>query len=161
MENKVSIFWFRRDLRLEDNRGLFEALNSEFPVLPIFIFDTNILEELENKADARVQFIQQQLVRLQNQFRKRQKGMRVFHDTPIKAWQQIVKEYNLKSAFTNRDYEPYAQQRDKDISLRKNPSKSKIKNSSILLLWRVKCSELGRYSRGRATVRSSLSLLRD
>ena len=111
----ISVFWFRRDLRLEDNRGLFEALNSEFPVLPIFIFDTNILEELENKADARVQFIQQQLVRLQNQFRKRQKGMRVFHDTPIRAWQQIVKEYNLKSAFTNRDYEPYAQQRDKEI----------------------------------------------
>ena len=49
MKTKISIFWFRRDLRLKDNVGLCHALSSKFPVLPIFIFDKSILDPLENK----------------------------------------------------------------------------------------------------------------
>ena len=61
MKTKLSIFWFRRDLRLEDNAGLYQALASGFPVLPIFIFDTVILNALENKSDRRVDYIHQAL----------------------------------------------------------------------------------------------------
>ncbi|MDD2476882.1 MAG: deoxyribodipyrimidine photo-lyase, partial [Dysgonamonadaceae bacterium] len=61
MKNKISLFWFRRDLRLQDNVGLYHALESGFPVLPIFIFDTDILDKLENKHDRRVDYIHQAL----------------------------------------------------------------------------------------------------
>ena len=60
----VNIFWFRRDLRLQDNVGLSKALKGKHPVLPIFIFDKNILDKLGNKKDARVQFIHQEIKRL-------------------------------------------------------------------------------------------------
>ena len=43
---KVNLFWFRRDLRIHDNAGLYHALKGEFPVVPIFIFDKIILDEL-------------------------------------------------------------------------------------------------------------------
>ncbi|HCX75284.1 MAG TPA: deoxyribodipyrimidine photolyase, partial [Algoriphagus sp.] len=58
---KITIFWFRRDLRLEDNTGLYYALQQEENVLPLFIFDSNILDKLEDKQDARVQFIHEQI----------------------------------------------------------------------------------------------------
>ena len=64
MKNKISIFWFRRDLRLEDNVGLFHALSAETPVLPVFIFDENILNQLENKVDRRIDYIHQTLQNL-------------------------------------------------------------------------------------------------
>jgi len=57
VKHKVSIFWFRRDLRIEDNHGLYHALQGPWPVLPIFIFDPHILDKLSNKSDARVEFI--------------------------------------------------------------------------------------------------------
>jgi Deoxyribodipyrimidine photolyase len=52
----VNIFWFRRDLRLHDNVGFYNALNAEHEVLPIFIFDDAILSKLP-KQDARLDFI--------------------------------------------------------------------------------------------------------
>ena len=58
---KVNFFWHRRDLRLHDNHGLFEALNSDLPIIPVFIFDKEILDKLEDKEDKRVQFIHQEL----------------------------------------------------------------------------------------------------
>ena len=53
---KINIFWFRRDLRLEDNRALHEVLHGGRPVLPVFIFDTEIIDEL-SENDARINFI--------------------------------------------------------------------------------------------------------
>jgi deoxyribodipyrimidine photo-lyase len=67
---KVSIFWHRRDLRVDDNAGLFNALSSERPVQPVFIFDTEILSKLEDKSDARVNFIYQSLVLLNEEYNK-------------------------------------------------------------------------------------------
>jgi deoxyribodipyrimidine photo-lyase len=112
---KISIFWFRRDLRLEDNAGLYHALKGAYPVLPIFIFDTNILEELEDKEDARVQFIHDTLVDIQEELKQWGSSIQVYHDTPLKAFQQIITKYDVAQVYTNRDYEPYATKRDQEI----------------------------------------------
>jgi len=71
MKNKVTIFWFRRDLRIDDNTALFEALNQSNPVQPVFIFDRNILDKLNDKSDARVTFIHDELTALSEDFRKK------------------------------------------------------------------------------------------
>lgn len=112
---KISVFWFRRDLRLDDNAGLYHALKSGFPVLPVFIFDTHILDELEDKADARVQFIHDTLLHLQEQLQQYGCSLQAYHDTPMKAFEQIIKEHDVAEVYTNRDYEPYATKRDKEI----------------------------------------------
>lgn len=116
MEKKaVSIFWFRRDLRLFDNAGLSKALDSEFPVVPIFIFDSEILDKLEDKKDARVQFIHQELEKIKADLQKIGSDLDVRYGTPEKVWKELLSEYTIKEVFANRDYEPYARQRDKKI----------------------------------------------
>lgn len=112
---KVSIFWFRRDLRLEDNAGLYYALRSGFPVLPVFIFDTHILEELEDKKDARVQFIYDSLKGIQEQLQSFGSGIQVYTATPLEAFGQMLKDYEVAGVYTNRDYEPYAIRRDQEV----------------------------------------------
>jgi deoxyribodipyrimidine photo-lyase len=108
----VSIFWHRRDLRLEDNAGLYHALNSGLPVLPIFIFDKNILDKLENRQDKRVDFIHQQLAEIKKQLNDLGSDLMVFYGTPEDVWPKITSQYNIKTVFTNHDYEPYAKERD-------------------------------------------------
>ncbi|HEY8971801.1 MAG TPA: deoxyribodipyrimidine photo-lyase, partial [Puia sp.] len=111
----VNIFWFRRDLRLHDNAGLYHALKGELPVLPLFIFDRNILDQLEEKADARVQFIRDTLVTLQEELGRRGSGMEVLYGQPEEAFETVLSKYYVRGVFTNCDYEPYARQRDETI----------------------------------------------
>lgn len=113
---KVNIFWFRRDLRLQDNAGLYHALKSDNPVVPVFIFDKNILDKLEDKADRRVEFIHAALEELQAQLKKIGSSLEVFHDTPIEAYKKLLKRHTIEKVFTNHDYEPYAIERDKSIA---------------------------------------------
>jgi len=108
----VNIFWFRRDLRLHDNAGLYQALRSGKPVLPIFIFDTNILDKLEDKADRRVQFIHAALEEIQHALLTMGSTLEVFHSTPIDTFQELLRRYKIEKVFTNHDYEPYALERD-------------------------------------------------
>ena len=108
----VSIFWHRRDLRLEDNAGLYHALNSGLPVLPIFIFDKHILDKLENRLDKRVDFIHQQLAEIKKQLNDLDSDLLVFYGKPEDVWPKITSQYNIKTVFTNHDYEPYAKERD-------------------------------------------------
>lgn len=108
------IFWFRRDLRLEDNTGLYEALNAANDVLPIFIFDKNILNELP-KDDARVTFIHKLLKDMDAVLKKFKKSLAVFHDEPEAVFKKIIKEHKITAVYTNHDYEPYSQKRDKGI----------------------------------------------
>lgn len=115
MKPKVVIHWFRRDLRLEDNTALYEAGKSEFPVLPIFIFDVNILDKLESRADARVQFIRSTLQHLQAELKKIGSGIQFFYTQPEKAWQALIEQYDIQGVFFNRDYEPYARDRDMEV----------------------------------------------
>jgi deoxyribodipyrimidine photo-lyase len=116
MKHSVVLFWFRRDLRLHDNAGLYAALTSGYPVQPIFIFDTEILDELEEKADARVQFIHQHLHRLQEILVESGATLDVRYGKPLSIFQKICKEYTVQAVYTNEDYEPYARSRDEQVS---------------------------------------------
>ncbi len=110
----MNLFWFRRDLRLDDNIGLFHALTSSEEVLPIFIFDDSILSQLP-KDDARVTFIHQQLEKIQTQLQSNGKELAVFHGKPIEVFQKLISENTIQSVYTNHDYEPYARKRDLEL----------------------------------------------
>jgi deoxyribodipyrimidine photo-lyase len=114
-KQSISICWFRRDLRLHDNAALYHALKDEYPVLPIFIFDRDILDLLEDKADRRVEFIHNAVTNMQHQLVQMGSSMEVYYDVPENIFQQLLKKYDVKKVFTNHDYEPYAQQRDDKI----------------------------------------------
>jgi deoxyribodipyrimidine photo-lyase len=115
-------FWFRRDLRLHDNAGLYHALKAGLPVQPVFIFDEDILSKLADKNDRRVVFIHRQLVRLNKELQQLGASLIVYHGKPLDIWRKVIAENTVKHVFTNHDYEPYAQQRDRAISelLQKN-----------------------------------------
>lgn len=112
MSKQVSVFWFRRDLRLEDNAGLWKALNSGHRVLPIFIFDKNILDKLEDKDDARVSFIHQVLNGIQSELQSQGSSLKVFYSSPMEVMEELANEYDVQALYLNRDYEPYARERD-------------------------------------------------
>jgi deoxyribodipyrimidine photo-lyase len=115
MKTAINIFWFRRDLRLDDNCGLFHALTSDKKVLPIFIFDEDILHKLP-KDDARVSFIHQELENINKQLLKINSGLSVFHGKPIDIFKKLSEKYTIDTVFTNHDYEPYAIKRDLEIA---------------------------------------------
>ncbi|MEO2061814.1 MAG: deoxyribodipyrimidine photo-lyase [Christiangramia sp.] len=115
MGKEVSIFWFRRDLRLDDNAGLKAALQGDFPVLPIFIFDPEILDSLP-EDDARVSFIFEKLQSMRKTLQEEHgSSVAMYHGTPEKIFKQLLKEHAVQKVFTNRDYEPYAKERDEKI----------------------------------------------
>ncbi len=116
MQTPVSIFWFRRDLRLYDNAGLYHALRSGKRVLPIFIFDTNILNDLEDKSDKRVAFIHDTLADIQEQLVRMGSSLCVLHGEPMDCFKQLAETYTIEAVYTNHDYEPYAQERDRAIA---------------------------------------------
>ena len=112
----VNIFWFRRDLRVHDNAALFYALKEDMPVLPVFIFDKNILDKLEDKADRRVEFIHAAITEVQQQLIALQSSIEVFYGFPADIFKELSEKYNIAEVFTNHDYEPYAKQRDGEIA---------------------------------------------
>ncbi|GAA4896346.1 deoxyribodipyrimidine photo-lyase [Flaviramulus aquimarinus] len=117
MKKKINIFWFRRDLRLNDNHALYKALKGQYNVLLIFIFDSEILEHLP-KTDPRVAFIHNTLQninsRLISEFNS---GINIYHGKPIAVYKKIIKTYNIDSVYSNHDYEPYARKRDAELKL--------------------------------------------
>ena len=118
MSNKpqISIFWFRRDLRLTDNHGLYQALTSGKPVLPLFIFDKKILDKLDGPQDLRVQFIHESLTEINSQLQKLDAGLSVFYSTPEEIFTHLASVYDIDCVYTNHDYEPYAIVRDTMVS---------------------------------------------
>ena len=111
----VNIFWFRRDLRLDDNVGLFHLLKDKKNILPIFIFDPNILSHLP-RYDRRVDFIHQALSFLNEELMKVGGSLKIIHASPEDAYKNLLKEFDIEAVYTNHDYEPYAIQRDESIS---------------------------------------------
>lgn len=114
-KQKVTLFWFRRDLRMTDNHGLHKALSSPHSVLPIFIFDTNILDELP-EDDARVTFIYDQLQNIDHQLKEKGSSLNCIKGTPEEAWKKLLKQFDIREVHANEDYEPYAIDRDQNIS---------------------------------------------
>ena len=114
--DKISIFWFRRDLRLKDNHGLYQALESGKKVLPTFIFDEDILDLLENKSDKRVDFIAQALQTLNSFLKSKNKGIKIFKGKPLEIYKKLTENYEIEAVYCNEDYEPYAIKRDQEIA---------------------------------------------
>ena len=112
---KISIFWFRRDLRLEDNKGLSEALKADEKVIPIFIFDKDILDLLEDKYDRRVDYIHQALEKINQELKEFGSSLLTFNGKPLDVFKQLEKDFEIKSVFCNRDYEPAAIKRDDKV----------------------------------------------
>ncbi len=112
----IVLFWFRRDLRLDDNAGLYEALKQNMNVLPIFLFDSEILNKLDDKQDARVHFIHHQLTVLQQQLSALGSSIMVKLGKPKEIFESLAQQYIIKAVYTNHDYEPYAIKRDHEIA---------------------------------------------
>jgi deoxyribodipyrimidine photo-lyase len=115
MDNReVVIFWFRRDLRLEDNCGLWHALKTGYRVIPLFIFDPKILERTD-ETDARLAFINDSLESINRKLDKTGFQILTIHDSPVNAFKALIKSFNIKGAYFNHDYEPYALARDIEV----------------------------------------------
>lgn len=112
---KITLFWFRRDLRLEDNAGLYYALKKESNVLPLFIFDSEILEKLEDKSDKRVAFIHEALEHIQAQLIELGSTLLVKCGKPIEVLESITTHFEVNAVYANHDYEPYAITRDNSV----------------------------------------------
>jgi deoxyribodipyrimidine photo-lyase len=113
--NSYTFFWHRRDLRTDDNIGLANALNSGFPVIPVFIFDTDILSKLD-EDDQRVTFIHAQLERLKDAYKEQSSDLLICVGKADDVWKELSQAYKIHAVYTNRDYEPAAKQRDLKIS---------------------------------------------
>lgn len=116
MNSQIAIHWFRRDLRLEDNTALYQALTNNEQVLPIFIFDTEILESLEDKSDARVQFIFDTLMAIRKKLRASGNDIYIAYGSPLDVFKNLIRQYAISTVYTNHDFEPYAIQRDNAVS---------------------------------------------
>jgi deoxyribodipyrimidine photo-lyase len=112
----VNIFWFRRDLRLKDNAGLYHALKKGLPVVPVFIFDKNILDKLDDKKDRRVEFIHAVLEEIQSELIKAGSSLEVFYGTPQEVFKKLLTKYKADTVYANHDYEPYALVRESEIA---------------------------------------------
>lgn len=112
---ELSVFWFRRDLRLDDNHALYRSLQSGFPVLPIFIFDSFILNQLEDKTDARLSFIYERIQEIRRELKKYDSDILVFHGNVEDVFRNLIANYNISTIYINHDYEPYALERDASI----------------------------------------------
>lgn len=117
MKSHVTIFWFRRDLRSFDNKGFFKALKDDLPVIPLFIFDTEILNDLSDRYDKRVNFIYHRLHDMNSEFLKHGSSMLIRKGKPLDVFRDLLQEYDIKKVYTNHDYEPYAISRDKDVEM--------------------------------------------
>jgi deoxyribodipyrimidine photo-lyase len=111
---KHTLFWFRRDLRIEDNHGLYKALSGKNKVIPIFIFDSNILEKLP-KQDARVEFILSALGAIDIAMKRNRCNVGIYHGTPKAVFEKLLDMWSIEKVVCNEDYEPYASQRDREI----------------------------------------------
>jgi deoxyribodipyrimidine photo-lyase len=111
---EIAIFWFRRDLRLEDNTGLWHALSSGYRVLPLFIYDINILNDLE-PDDRRMSFLKEILTGLNSSLKKAGSSLVTIKGTPVSVFKILKEKYSIKGVYFNRDYEPYALRRDSEV----------------------------------------------
>lgn len=116
MQKKVAVFWFRRDLRLDDNVGFLEALKGAHAVLPIFIFDKQILDKLP-RNDARLCFIFDRLQKMRSSLNEKYaSSIAFYHGDPQAVFRHLQQAYAIQAVYTNHDYEPYAKERDEAVA---------------------------------------------
>lgn len=115
IKHNQAIFWFRRDLRIDDNHGLYRALTENDEIIPLFIFDKRILGELTDSRDPRVTFIYRQVRDIKDRLRDVGSDLLVFHGDPEEIFKDLMSMYDFQKVYINRDYEPYAIERDKKV----------------------------------------------
>lgn len=115
MKHPVNLFWFRRDLRLTDNAGLYHALKDSRPVVPLFIFDKAILDELDDRNDRRVGFIHAALHGMQQALLKKGATLHIYYGKPVDVFRELLKKYPVEKVFANHDYESYGRKRDAEV----------------------------------------------
>ena len=106
----AQILWFRRDLRITDNAILANAKNK---VLPIFIFDKNILDNLE-KDDKRVTFIYKSVLELKEKLKTIGLDLAIFYGKPNKIFKRL-KEKGFNEVLCSIDFDSYAKKRDLEV----------------------------------------------
>lgn len=116
MTQQIALFWFRRDLRLHDNTGLFKALSSGNNVLPLFIFDRDILTQLPDKKDRRIDLLHQIITELHAKLKPYSSSLLIEYGKPEEIFKKLFAHYSISAVYTNKDYEPYAKERDKKIA---------------------------------------------
>ncbi len=134
MRQEITVFWFRRDLRIKDNHGLYHAFKSPYPVLPLFIYDCEILDDIEDRHDARVNFIYNTVEELYHQFAAAGGSLRVEMGSPLRIFKKLFAEFNIRAVYLNRDYEPQARLRDaviEDLAKEKGASFQAFKDQVI------------------------------
>ena len=92
---KIAIFWFRRDLRLDDNMAFYNALRGDLPVLPLFIFDINILDRLKNRKDRRVKFIHQEIREIHRELAQKNSTLLIEHGDPLTVWESLLQSWKI------------------------------------------------------------------
>lgn len=111
----ITIFWFRRDLRVDDNCGLYHALQENERVLPVFIFDSDILNDLDSRYDPRIEFIYRQIQYLKQYLEQLGTSIMVMHGSPLALFRSLLNSLPVKNLYFNHDYEPAAIERDQQI----------------------------------------------
>lgn len=111
----LSLFIFRRDLRLEDNTGLREALQCSEKVLPCFIFTPEQIENNPYKGEHSLHFMLEALQDLDGALKKQGGRLYFFSGTPQSVVENCLKSLPIQAVFAGRDYTPYSIQRDQKI----------------------------------------------
>lgn len=115
LTEEVNVFWFRRDLRLYDNTGLYYALKSGKPVVLLFLFDDMILEDLPDN-DPRVSFIYNKLSGINKKLSEYRSSLLIFKGDSEYIWKKLPSVMKISTVFWNNDYEPYATKRDEKVA---------------------------------------------
>jgi deoxyribodipyrimidine photo-lyase len=110
-----TLCWIRRDLRLHDHAALSAALNQGETTV-VFVFDPHILNKLKDKQDRRVTFIYQSLQEIETELQKRGSSLIIRYGKPEEEIPQLALELKVKDVYCNRDYEPYAKERDGKVA---------------------------------------------
>jgi deoxyribodipyrimidine photo-lyase len=117
-----SLVWFRRDLRDYDNAALYHALKSSKNVYCAFVFDTAILDKLNDKADRRVEFIWESVRELKASLQEHGSDLIVLHGNAGDEIPKLANTLLVNAVFTNHDYEPSAIARDTNVAEKLNIS---------------------------------------
>ena len=116
MQCDTALMWFRRDLRIADNAGLYHALKSSRRVYCVFMFDRAILDALPSRTDRRVEFIQASIVELDSALRRHGGVLIVQHGHAAQDIPALAHSLKVDAVFANHDYEPAAIARDVDVA---------------------------------------------
>lgn len=116
-KHSLTLFIFRRDLRLEDNTGLINALQNSEKVIPCFIFDPRQCEKNSYKSLCAIQFMLESLADLEQQLKQKKSQLFLFQGIPEKIVETIIQTKSIDAVYLNRDYTPFSQRRDEAIKI--------------------------------------------